>query len=72
MDLEFTETLRALAEYIENFIDNTDELVHNADDDDKEYSFMEDESGISNTEIDNLIHTLTHGLELTTKLIKGQ
>ena len=72
MDLEFTDTLRALAEYIEVFIDNTDELVHNTDDDDREYSFMEDESGISNTEIDNLIETLTHGLELTHKLVKGQ
>ena len=69
MDLELMEKLRHLADSLGDFIDEMDDIVYNQDDDDKEYEFMEDESGISNTEMDNLLETLTHGLELTNKMI---
>ena len=69
MDLELTDQLRVLAEHLEGFIDNMEDIIHNHEDDDNEYVFMEDESGISNTEMDNLLETLNHGLDLTHKLV---
>lgn len=68
MDLELTDQLRSLVEYLENFIDNMEDAVHNHEED-HEYSFMTDESGISNTEMDNLLETLNHGLDLTKQLV---
>jgi hypothetical protein len=69
MDLELTDQLRGLAEHLESFIDHMEDLVHNSAHDDNEYEFMEDESGISNTEMDNLVEILNQGLDLTNKLV---
>lgn len=69
MDLELMEQLRSLANDIGDFIDNMDDIVYDQSEDDKEFKFMEDESGVSNTEMDNLLETLHHGLELTNKMI---
>ena len=69
MNFELREQLDKLHDSVENFIDFADE--HMAEDDDhgeSEFSFLVDESGISNTDIDNFLETLQHVTDFIEKL----
>jgi hypothetical protein len=66
MDLELREDLTTLRDSVGNFIENLDAVEINED---LEYTFLEDESGISNTKLDNLVETLQHVVVLVDGLI---
>lgn len=58
MNLELREHLDQLRNNIDDFLVFVEEH-HSVDfDDDSEYTFLEDESGLSNTELDNFVAML--------------
>lgn len=63
MNIDQIDSLRNLMEEIDLFL----EAVDHEDHDDGEYTFLEDESGISNTEVDNLIESLYSVREMAEK-----
>lgn len=69
MNFELREQLERLHDSVEDFVDFADENISN---DDLygvgEYSFLIDESGISNTELDNFLETLKHVTDFIEKL----
>ena len=67
MDLEIIDKMRALRDHIDEFIGEMDEIVPT--DHDLEYDFMEDESGISNTDTDTLIDHLEGTVTLIEKML---
>jgi hypothetical protein len=67
MDIDQIESLQRLVDEIEIFIEAVDEEDHHVED--NEYKFLEDESGISNTELDNLVESLNNVQELARRFI---
>jgi hypothetical protein len=67
MNLEINEKMRVLRDHIDEFIGEMDDII--PVDHDLEYEFMEDESGISNTETDTLIENLEGTVTLIEKLL---
>ena len=67
MNLELMDDLSNLREVIRSFLDKVD--VDHLDESDGEYTFLADESGVSNTELDNFVETLEQASELATQLL---
>jgi hypothetical protein len=67
MDLELNDRLRSLRDYIEDFINEMEDKVPT--DHDLEFEFMEDESGISNTDMDTLLDTLEGSVTFVNQMI---
>jgi hypothetical protein len=69
MNFELREQLELLHDSVEDFVDFADENI-SSDDlyGSGEYTFLVDESGISNTELDNFLETLKHVTDFIEKL----
>jgi hypothetical protein len=63
MNIDQIDSLRNLMEEIDLFLESLD----HEDNEDGEYTFLEDESGISNTEVDNFIESLYTVREMAEK-----
>ena len=70
MDLELRENLDKLHDTIEHFIDWIEEEKQDMleSNEETEYEFLRDESGISNSDLDNFVETLQHVTEFIEKL----
>jgi hypothetical protein len=61
MNLELREQLEKLNDAIHVFIEYVeDHVTEETDEAEEEYKFLEDESGVSNTHLDNLMESLYH------------
>jgi hypothetical protein len=68
-NFELREQLEKLGESVEEFIDFADENISAEDlHEDGEYSFLVDESGISNTDLDNFLEILKRVVEFIEQL----
>lgn len=70
MNFELREQLEKLGESVEEFVQYADENISMDDlyGSEGDYTFLSDESGISNTDLDNFIETLQHVTEFIEKL----
>ena len=69
MNLDLQLHLDKLNDQIADFMEFMEDCSEELDDDDeKEYDFLTDESGISNTELDNLVESLYHISDLIEKI----
>jgi hypothetical protein len=68
MDLELNERLRSLRDYLEDFINEMEDNVPT--DHDLEFEFMEDESGLSNTDMDTLLDSFEGSVTLIQQMIR--
>lgn len=69
MNFELREQLDRLHDSVENFMDYAEDHMSEEDPHgESEYTFLVDESGISNTALDNFLETLQHVTEFIDKL----
>jgi hypothetical protein len=66
MNFELVEQLEKLGDGVEDFMDYAEDYMSGG----PEETFLQDESGISNTELDNFIETLKHVTEFINKLTR--
>lgn len=68
MNFEIIENLNILAETINLFLEFSDEYISEINNEELEYEFLEDENGISNTELDNIIEHLEQVIKIIDRI----